>query len=248
NIMVELILPSIVSLLIPLLYQSYFMKGSVKRVVSPENKWPASAPFSNTIFFLGVGSLISVPIFKTITHLPPYMGILLALGILWIITELLHAGTEERRHLRVSNVLSRIDLTSILFFLGILLAVAGLESVGLLNATAQWLDTTVGNKDVIITILGMLSAVIDNVPMVAASMGMYSLNEFPADDKIWEMIAFCTGTGGSILIIGSAAGVVVMGMEKIDFIWYLKNISVTALLGYFAGIFTYLLMYALFHV
>lgn len=180
-------------------------------------------PFSNTIFFLGIGVLISVPFFKTITHLPPYMGILFGLGLLWVITEILHAGNEERKHLRVTSVLAKIDLSSILFFLGILLAVAGLESIGLLNATASWLDTTVGNKDVIVTILGLLSAVIDNVPMVAATMGMYSLQDFPTDHKLWEMIAFCAGTGGSLLIIGSAAGVVVMGMEKIDFIWYLKN-------------------------
>ena len=174
------------------------------------------------------------------------MGILFGLGLLWVITEILHAGNEERKHLRVTSVLAKIDLSSILFFLGILLAVAGLESIGLLNATASWLDTTVGNKDVIVTILGLLSAVIDNVPMVAATMGMYSLQDFPTDHKLWEMIAFCAGTGGSLLIIGSAAGVVVMGMEKIDFIWYLKKISFTALLGYLAGVGTYLLLYQLF--
>ena len=247
NIITELFLPSLVSLLIPLLYQSWFLQGTVGRADTQDRHLPASEPFSNAIFFLGIGALVSVPVFKAVTHLPPYMGMLFGLGILWIITELLHAGTEERKHLRVANVLSKIDLTSILFFLGILLAVATLDSVGLLNATAAWLDTAIGNKDVIVTILGLLSSVIDNVPMVAAAMGMYSLSDFPTDHKIWEMIAFCTGTGGSILIIGSAAGVVVMGMERIDFIWYLKNISVTALLGYFAGVFTYLLIYTLFH-
>ena len=167
------------------------------------------------------------------------------LGLLWVITEVLHAGKEDRKHLRITSVLSKIDLSSILFFLGILLAVAGLESIGLLHAAAQWLDTTLGNKDIIVTILGLLSAVIDNVPMVAAAMGMYSLQDFPVDHKLWEMIAFCAGTGGSILIIGSAAGVVVMGMEKIDFIWYLKKISFTALIGYLAGVGTYLLLYQL---
>lgn len=245
NIIAELIVPSIVSLLVPLIYQSFFLKGPFRKEGNRDSQLPA-VPFSNTIFFLGIGVLISVPFFKTITHLPPYMGILFGLGLLWVVTEILHASSEERRHLRVTSVLSKIDLSSILFFLGILLAVAGLESIGLLHATATWLDTTVGNKDVIVTILGLLSAVIDNVPMVAAAMGMYSLQDFPTDHKLWEMIAFCAGTGGSILIIGSAAGVVVMGMEKIDFIWYLKKISFTALLGYLAGVGTYLLMYQLY--
>jgi NhaD family Na+/H+ antiporter len=245
NIISELFVPSLVSLLIPLIYQSFFLKGSFRKDGMRERQ-QLPVPFSNTIFFLGIGVLVSVPFFKTITHLPPYMGILFGLGLLWVITEILHAGNEERKHLRVTSVLAKIDLSSILFFLGILLAVAGLESIGLLNATASWLDTTVGNKDVIVTILGLLSAVIDNVPMVAATMGMYSLQDFPTDHKLWEMIAFCAGTGGSLLIIGSAAGVVVMGMEKIDFIWYLKKISFTALLGYLAGVGTYLLLYQLF--
>ncbi len=245
GIMSKLFLPSLISLLIPLVYQSYFMRGKLLRDGTLENRLPAAEPFSNAIFFLGVGALISVPVFKTLTHLPPYMGMLMALGVLWVVTELWHSGMEERRHLRVSNVLTKIDLTSILFFLGILLAVSGLESVGLLKNAALWLDSTIGNKDVIVVIFGLLSSVIDNVPLVAATMGMYSVSDFPLDHKIWEMIAFCAGTGGSILIIGSAAGVVVMGMEKIDFIWYLKNISITALIGYIAGVATYLLLFAL---
>lgn len=244
NIIAELIIPSLVSLLVPLIYQSFFLTGSFRKAGTGENA-QYSVPFSNTIFFLGIGVLILVPFYKAITHLPPYMGILFGLGLLWVITEVLHAGKEDRKHLRITSVLSKIDLSSILFFLGILLAVAGLESIGLLHAAAQWLDTTLGNKDIIVTILGLLSAVIDNVPMVAAAMGMYSLQDFPVDHKLWEMIAFCAGTGGSILIIGSAAGVVVMGMEKIDFIWYLKKISFTALIGYLAGVGTYLLLYQL---
>ncbi len=247
QIITALLLPSLISLIIPLLYATYLKKNEFTKITTKVSQKPPEEPFSNTIFFLGVGALISVPVFKALTHLPPYMGMMMALGVLWIVTELLHGGKESRRHLQISSVISKIDLSSILFFLGILLAVAGLEAAGLLTATAQWLDSHVSNKDVIVTVFGLLSSIVDNVPLVAATIGMYDLQTFPTDHKMWEMIAFCAGTGGSILIIGSAAGVVVMGMEKIEFIWYLKNISITALLGYFAGVATYLLIFALFH-
>ena len=177
------------------------------------------------MFFLGLSVLVAVPAFKTITHLPPFMGILLGLGLLWIVGDLIHKDKsfEFRYHLVLSTALSRIDMSSIVFFIGILLAVAILEHTHVLSALAIWLDETVGRQDLIVLLIGLVSAVVDNVPLVAASMGMYSLEKFPADNFIWEYLAYCAGTGGSILIIGSAAGVAAMGIEKIDFVWYLKK-------------------------
>jgi NhaD family Na+/H+ antiporter len=247
NILKELFLPSLISFLVPLIYQTFLMKIQAKedkKKLEPikYSELLSSESHSSLVLFLGAGVLIFIPVFKAITNLPPYMGMLFGLGILWAVTEFLHSPFEERKHLRVSHVLSRIDLTSLMFFLGILLAVAALESIGILQSMASWLDHTIADKNVIIITLGLLSSVIDNVPLVAATMGMYPISQFPLDHKIWEMIAYCAGTGGSILIIGSAAGVVVMGMEKIEFFWYVKRISFTALLGYFAGVFIYLLM------
>jgi len=198
---------------------------------------------------LGVCALVFVPIFKTITHLPPYIGMLLGLGVLWVVSEFINPEADEapRKHFSASGALQRIDSSSVLFFLGILLAVGALESMTLLTSFAAWLDNTVGNQAVIVTMIGVLSAIIDNVPLVAASMGMYDLVTYPMDSFIWEYLAYCAGTGGSILIIGSAAGVATMGMEKIDFIWYMKKVSFVAALGYFAGCAAYLLMYSLLH-
>jgi NhaD family Na+/H+ antiporter len=256
-IMKELFLPSLISLLIPLIYLSFKMKGFVKNTSEEE-------PLQNTdqvheliiktqnsvvMLITGISALIFVPIFKTITHLPPYMGILLGLGVVWVVSEILHSDKdeEERKPLTVSYALSRIDTPSILFFLGILIAISALESTHLLSNLALWMDETIGNQDIIVVVIGLASAVIDNVPLVAASMGMYDLNTFPMDSKIWEFMAYCAGTGGSILIIGSAAGVAVMGMEKIDFIWYLRKISFSALIGYFAGVVAYLAIFAVLH-
>jgi Na+/H+ antiporter NhaD/arsenite permease-like protein len=193
--------------------------------------------------------LLFVPVFKTITHLPPYMGILLSLGVIWIVSEVINSKLDdaERAPYTATHALSRIDTSSVLFFLGILLAIGALEATHLLSALARWMDRTMGNEDVIVMAIGLASAVIDNVPLVAATMGMYSLDAFPPDAKLWEFLAYCAGTGGSILIIGSAAGVAVMGMERIDFGWYLKRISLLALLGYFAGAFAYIGIYALTH-
>jgi Na+/H+ antiporter NhaD/arsenite permease-like protein len=198
---------------------------------------------------LGVGALVFVPVFKTITHLPPYIGMMLGLGVLWVVSEFINPEADEapRKHFSASGALQRIDSSSVLFFLGILLAVAALESMDILGNFAVWLDQTVGSQSVIITLIGLLSAVIDNVPLVAASMGMYDLTTYPMDNFIWEYLAYCAGTGGSILIIGSAAGVATMGMEKIDFIWYMKKISLIAALGYFAGCGAYLAIYQLIH-
>ena len=255
NIMKTLLIPSLISLIIPLIYLTFKLKGSVKRnEVDEDSKEEVHGLIIKTensviMLLVGIGCLLFVPIFKTITHLPPYMGILLGLGIVWITFEILHADKdeEERHPFTVSHALSKIDTSSILFFLGILVAIGALESTNLLSGLAQWMDKTVGNQDVIVILIGLASAVIDNVPLVAASMGMYDLNTFPADSKIWEFMAYCAGTGGSILIIGSAAGVAVMGMEKIDFLWYLRKISFTALIGYFAGVIAYLLIFALLH-
>jgi len=239
RIMTALFIPSIVSLVIPLLYFSFLMK---KEIVSVPIQQESQVEVYGTkrIFFLGLGSLIFVPIFRAITNMPPFMGMILGLGVMWVLTDLMH---RQREHLRVPHILSKIDFTSILFFLGILLAVAALETVGILKNLALGMDQYFRNKDVIITIMGLLSAIIDNVPLTAAAMGMYDLSLYPVDSKLWEFIAYAVGTGGSILIIGSAAGVVAMGMEKINFTWYLRKISLPAFIGYFAGIFSYLAIY-----
>jgi Na+/H+ antiporter NhaD/arsenite permease-like protein len=196
------------------------------------------------MLIIGVGALIFVPIFKTITHLPPYIGILLGLGILWVVSELINPNLDEavKKNYTVAGALSRIDVPSVLFFLGILLAVGALESMQTLHHLAAWLDQSVGDQRIIVTLIGLLSAIVDNVPLVAASMGMYSMDVFYTDHMVWEYLAYCAGTGGSILIIGSAAGVAAMGIEKIDFIWYLKRISLLAMLGYFAGAIIYLII------
>jgi NhaD family Na+/H+ antiporter len=243
-IMKSLIVPGIMCLLIPLIYLSFTLKGEVGEFPSKEIEQQSNITGSNIMLVLGIGALVFVPVFKTLTGLPPYIGMMLGLGVVWIVSEFInpHADEFERKPFTAAGALSRIDTSSILFFLGILLAVGALESMELLSHFATWLDQTVKSQSVIITLIGLLSAVVDNVPLVAASMGMYSLADFPTDHFIWIYLAYCAGTGGSILIIGSAAGVAVMGMEKIDFTWYLKKISVIALLGYFAGCGTYLLL------
>ena len=250
NIMKVVFLPSLVSLVVPLVYLSFRMKGSVDKAaaVEMEEKPLVSKRDGLVILAVGFGFLLFVPIFKTLTHLPPYIGMLLALGAVWVVSEILHKEKDEqdRLPLTVGYALQRIDSSSILFFLGILLAVSCLESVHVLRNLAVWMDHTIGNLDVIVVIIGAASAIIDNVPLVAATMGMYDLADFPMDHKLWEFLAYAAGTGGSLLIIGSAAGVAVMGIEKIDFLWYLRKISLLALLGYLAGAGTYLLVYELF--
>ncbi len=191
----------------------------------------------NAIFLVGMGGLLFVPVFKTVTHLPPFMGMLFSLGVLWVVSELLHKDRDEAMEsgMHILTVVRRIDTPSVLFFLGILTAVSSLQATGLLAQAAGFLDRTVGNLDLIVFLIGLLSAVIDNVPLVAASMGMYDLATYPTDSPMWEFLAFAAGTGGSCLIIGSAAGVAAMGMERINFFWYVRNISGLALLGYVAG-------------
>jgi Na+/H+ antiporter NhaD/arsenite permease-like protein len=245
NIMKSLFVPSVICLMAPL----FFLGVTRKRLFNslPENPHAADGPHTShgkVMLFAGVGALISVPVFKTVTHMPPYTGILLGLGMLWIISELLNPEKDEvvRKHYTVAGALQRIDVPSVLFFLGILLAVGALETMQVLQHFAQTLEQTFGDQRIIVTLIGLLSAIVDNVPLVAATMGMYDPSIYPADHMVWEYLAYCAGTGGSLLIIGSAAGVAVMGMEKVDFIWYIKKISLLALIGYVAGAVTYLLM------
>ena len=256
NIIVSLIVPSIVCTLVPLIYLSFRLKGSVKRPKFSENnieeKVHTSSFERNLIFYLGVLGLLFVPIFKTITNLPPYLGMVLSLGVLWTTTEIIHRNKtkNEKSQLSVIATLKKIDSATIFFFLGILLAVASLQSAGQLDIVAKWLDTSFNGQTkngiyIINIIIGLLSSIVDNVPLVAGAMGMYPIAEsglYAADGLFWEFLAYCAGTGGSVLIIGSAAGVAVMGILKVDFIWYLKNISLLALMGYLAGATTYILM------
>lgn len=204
-------------------------------------------PHTSLIFFLGIALLIFVPIFKILTGLPPFMGMFFGVGLLWFVTDLIHSDHKARDYLLVPNILKEIDLASILFFLGILLSINSLDSSGVLPRLAQVFDTYIGNTTLIAVFIGLFSAIVDNVPLVAAAMGMYPLSQYPTDSQFWQLIAYCAGTGGSILIIGSAAGVVFMGMEKVNFFWYVRKISFPALLGYFAGIGVYLLQQMLFH-
>ena len=240
-----LFLPALISLLVPLAVGSYWVRNEKLGVPYPLPALSkAEEKEGKIMLFAGIASLLGVPIFKSITHLPPYMGILLGLGIVWIISEILHSDKDEaaKKPYTVGFALSKVDTSSVLFFLGILLAIGALESFGYLESLAVFLENTLGNQYLIVTIIGLASSVVDNVPLVAATMGMYNLTDFPLDHSMWEYLAFCSGTGGSILIIGSAAGVAVMGMEKIEFIWYAKKIGILALLGYFAGAATYLLL------
>lgn len=261
GIITSLFIPSLVCLLVPLAVLSFILRGEFQR---PDDEADAAehdptTPFErNLVFVLGLGALLFVPVFKGITHLPPYMGILLGLGVLWVVTEWLHRGKhdEDKHPLSVIGVLRRIDTPSILFFLGILLAVSSLATAGHLTQVAAALKESLGNVYAINIAIGLLSSVVDNVPLVAGAMKMYPLatpeavaaagdqagwlGQFVVDGTFWELLAFCAGTGGSCLIIGSAAGVAAMGMERIDFLWYLKRISLLALLGYLAGAATYI--------
>ena len=244
----ELFLPSVVSMVVPALLLQAFLKGNLS--YKDEGKAAAmegdlSAGQRKAIFFLGVGGLIFVPIFKSITHLPPFVGILLVVGVLWLVTELFYRshGEEDGTQKRILNILRRIDMGTIMFFLGILMAVACLEVVGVLAMAGEGLNVAFdGNHYLITGIIGVMSSIVDNVPLVAGCMGMYPMAEvgdFAQDGIFWQLLAYCAGVGGSTLIIGSAAGVVVMGLEKITFIWYMKRISLVAFAGYLAGIVVY---------
>ncbi|MCB0524234.1 MAG: sodium:proton antiporter NhaD [Lewinellaceae bacterium] len=250
NIIHSTFLASCASLLAPLFVVSYTLrKDKTKRSLHAEDEMKSHKIFTpfeqKAMFFLGAAGLLAVPIFKTSTHLPPYMGVLLSVGVLWYITEIMHKGKKEevRHEFSVAAMLHRIDTPSILFFLGILLAVGALDVSGHLQLLAHFLDNNFGNIYVINGLIGILSAIVDNVPLVAACMGMYDLTQVPPDNDFWELLAYCAGTGGSMLIIGSAAGVASMGILKIDFIWYMKRISVYAFIGYLAGMLVYYLQH-----
>jgi Na+/H+ antiporter NhaD/arsenite permease-like protein len=241
NIIVKTILPSLGVALVPLLIVMYKFRNQ-KIDGAPENADMQTAE-SKIIFFTGIGLLIFVPVFKTFTHMPPFMGMLLALGIIWIVSSIIHLRKhpDERYKYSVTKALRKIDTSSILFFLGILLAVSALQSFGILRHLAEYTVKHIENEYVIGTIMGLFSGIIDNVPLVAAAQGMFSLEMYPTDHVFWEFLALAAGTGGSTIIIGSAAGVAVMGIEKINFFWYLKKISLLALAGFFAGLILYIL-------
>lgn len=245
RVMSDLFLASFGCFAVAMLSLSTLLKGNFKRLVQ-EIPSAIPAPYSLQILFLGIASLVFVPIFKILTGLPPFMGMLLALGVLWLITDLLHSRYEDREHLRIPHVLTKIDVASTLFFLGILLAVAALEASGVLKQLALLINNTFSHIDIVAMIIGLASAVIDNVPLVAATMSMYTLADFPQDHSFWLLTAYAAGTGGSLLIIGSAAGVVFMGMEKVDFLWYFRKIAFSAALGFFAGFGIFLLQRAIF--
>jgi Na+/H+ antiporter NhaD/arsenite permease-like protein len=249
NIIKQTFFASLVSMVIPTLIVNYKLKGDILIKSETSNNLNSPNLFfeRNLIFFVGIGCLLFVPIIKTTTHLPPYMGMFLCLGIIWAVTEIIHKkkDDDEKGNYSVSNALRKIDTPSILFFFGILMAIASLEFIGVLPELAQYLNKSLGNLNILAICIGLLSAVFDNVPLVAALQSMYSLNDYPQDHYFWELLAFTAGTGGSCLIIGSAAGVAVMGMEKIDFFWYLKNISWIALIGFLSGAIFFILQHSL---
>ncbi len=249
NIIKQTFLASLVSMVVPTLIINYLIKGKIELKMNVENNlhFNNNAFERKLIFYAGIGCLLFVPLFKTLTHLPPYMGMLFCLGVIWTITELIHhkKHNDEKGSLSVSHALRKIDTPSILFFFGILMSISALEVTGILPQMASSLNKTVGNISLVAIGIGLLSAVLDNVPLVAALQSMYSLNDFPKDHYFWELLAFTAGTGGSCLIIGSAAGVAVMGIEKINFFWYLKKISWIAIIGFIAGVSTFLMQHYL---
>ena len=247
GVITEIFIPSLVSMVIPALILQYQLSGKFDK--EQNLKVAEISAFTKTqrniIFWLGVGGLCFVPVFRSLTNLPPFMGILLVLGILWTVTEIFHRSTDEEDTMakRVTELLTRIDLSTILFFLGILMAVSCLEHIGVLTALGQSLDQVSGGNHYLVTgIIGVLSSIVDNVPLVAGAMGMYPVaptGDMAVDGIFWQLLAYCAGVGGSMLIIGSAAGVVVMGLEKITFGWYLKRITWIAFVGYLCGMFSY---------
>jgi Na+/H+ antiporter NhaD/arsenite permease-like protein len=251
-VVTKLIIPSLINLAIPLAIVGYGLRG--KPILAPADADQVdgsrqTTPFErNLMFGAGLAALVSVPVFKTVTHLPPFLGVLLGLGVLWAIGDHIHREKpyEQRKRVTIAHALTQIDMSAITFFIGILLAVATLQHAGILGALADWLDATIGRLDLIVIAIGLVSAIGDNVPMVAGAMGMYSMDVHPTDSFLWEFLAYCAGTGGSIFIIGSAAGVAAMGIEKIDFIWYMKRFSLLALAGYIAGAIAYIVQQEVF--
>jgi Na+/H+ antiporter NhaD/arsenite permease-like protein len=240
-----IIVPALVSVAVPVAWLGVRMKGELAGTPARGEPAPTTRAWEQSfVFFAGTAALVFVPVFKTVTGLPPFLGILLALGVLWALTEIIHKrkNDEIKNHLSVAGALQRVDSQSILFFLGILLAISALESTGQLHALASAMDRHIGNVNVITMSIGLSSSVVDNVPLVAAAQGMYPLTTFPVDHHFWLFLAYCAGTGGSILIIGSAAGIAVMGIQRITFGWYVRHMSLPALLGYLAGAAAYLVL------
>jgi Na+/H+ antiporter NhaD/arsenite permease-like protein len=265
NIILKVFLPSLVNMIVPLTLLSFMVSGEIKRPEKPQQSGDITTPFEKGfILILGVSMLLFVPVFKTVTHLPPYIGMLFGLGVLWLASEILHRNKEDelKKKLTIYSIVKKVDTPTIFFFLGILLAVAALQSAGHLSLLAGWLDEKLGDIYLINLAIGGISAVVDNVPLVAGAMGMYDVvtpdmlriaadpayaGFFVQDGLFWELLAYCAGTGGSMLIIGSAAGVAAMGLERIDFIWYMKKISWLALAGYLAGAGVYWLQAQVLH-
>lgn len=244
-IMRALFFPSLLSLVVTLFFIGLKLKGDYPNLLQ-EKSHEKIEPGAELVFFSGILALLAVPVFKTLIGLPPFMGMLIGLGFLWLLTDILHHPYKDRHHLLVPHVLTKVDISGVLFFLGILLSINALETIGVLKSLAVYLGQHISNLAVISTSIGIISSIVDNVPLVAATMGMYDLRTYPVDSSLWQMIAYCAGTGGSILIIGSAAGVALMGMEKVDFVWYLRKISLKALSGYLIGIAFYLLINSVF--
>jgi NhaD family Na+/H+ antiporter len=240
SVMKTLFFPSLVCLIASLVILNFSLKGNFSPLDPVKKK--EVEPMGDIVFWLGVGCLVFVPIFKITTGLPPFMGIIFGLGLMWLFTDIVHSRYDDRDHLLVPNIMTRIDVSGVLFFLGILLAIDALHTAGLLDALSGWMNSTIGNSHVIAIVIGLASAIVDNVPLVAAAMGMYDMTQFPMDSSFWNLIAYCAGTGGSILVIGSAAGVAFMGLERVQFFWYMRRIGFAALVGYFAGIGVFKLM------
>ena len=232
-VMRDVFLPSLVSMLVPLGIYTIFAKGNFTiKAARKDDKEHGGM----LVLILGMLGLVCVPVIKAVTGLPPFMGMLVALAVLWLVTDALHHDDDKRQHLRIPTILTKVDVSVILFFLGILLAISSLESMGILDRLAHLLNSMTKNPSMIATAIGLLSSVVDNVPLVAASMGMYDMKMFPVDSNFWLLVAYAAGTGGSILIIGSSSGVAMMGMEKVDFMEYAKKATLPALAGYLAGI------------
>ena len=245
SIIKSIFIPSVISVIIPLVAMGLSLKGNITNIKTDLPLTTRSSEKErNLVLIIGLLSLLFVPVFKTWTGLPPFMGMLFSLGVMWLITEIIHSGkdTIDKDNLSVNFAIRKIDTPSILFFLGILISVAALQSAGTLKEMADYLNQQIGNQKIIVMVLGGLSAIIDNVPLVAASQGMYSLTDFGTDHPFWLFLAYCSGTGGSMLIIGSAAGVAAMGLTKIEFFWYLKRVSLWALLGYLSGAAVFILL------
>lgn len=241
----DLFLPSFLGLIACLLWFSRKFKGRFKEMQFSAEK---SEPGGTLVLILGICSLIFVPFFKLLTDLPAFMGMMFGLGVMWAVTDLLHYKYRERDHLRVSSILPKVDISIILFYLGVLLSINSLESAGLLKSMAQWLEGHIASPLLIPVLIGLVSSVVDNVSLVAATIGMYDLHAFGVDSTFWQEVAYCAGTGGSILIVGSAAGVALMALEKVDFMWYTRKITFPALLAYFAGLAVYYLLSPLTHM